>query len=221
MSIKLSKRLMALKHAVEDYNQGYTHVWDTGCDHGYLGATLLGPEQGYKVHFVDIASDIIGALQKKLTTFYPQANWDCHLDDLRQLPLNKFAGKHLVICAGVGGDLICEAIEQYADQPVDLLLCPVNHTYKVRQALIEYGFNLIKEQLVCENKRFYEVLMVSNQSSALAPVTSTGDEIWHHDLASQYLAKLLGHYQRSAHTNPQVLSAYNAVQLKVNQIDQP
>lgn len=217
MSIKLSKRLMALKHAVQDHDRGYAHVWDTGCDHGYLGAALLTQSTDYSVHFVDIASDIIAPLQTKLKTYYPHANWDCHVDDLRSLPLEKYTGKHLVICAGVGGELICEAIQQFANQPADLLLCPVHHTYKVRQALITHGYKLVKEQLVCENKRFYEVLMVSNQEPELLPVSPVGDDIWQHALAQQYLAKLIKHYQRSAHTDKQVLNAYNAVQLTVNQ----
>ena len=119
--------------------------------------------------------------------------------DVAQLPIvpNK---KNLIIIAGVGGDLLIELMRpiqsRNSDIELEFILCPVLHNYMVRCELIEMGFGLISETLVKENKRFYEVIHVSNQ--AAISLTNIGSEMW--DLSDsdhqEYLNKTISHYQR-------------------------
>ena len=212
----------------------YSHIWDCCCDHGLLGATLLGQERCTAMHFVDVVPSITDNLTAKLEQFYPlaslpQQTWHVHCLDVHSLPLEKHPSQspHLVIIAGVGGELTAsfvKAIQQHAlaiGQSVEFILCPVHHTYQLRTVLSSLAIGLVDECLVTENKRFYEVLHLS--SDGAMPVSLVGDKIWSHhntDLGQRYLTRLLNHYRLAikgatdeAHANMlrEAISAYQVL----------
>ena len=229
-SLKLGNRLQQIEKMVT--TQQYGHIWDCCCDHGLLGCALLNRQASNivsDIHFVDIVPKLMAELESKLQRFYSSSsnevsikNWQTHCLDVAKLPLEKYEGKHLVIIAGVGGDLMIKFIEaiyrQHKSLTIDFLLCPVHHQFSLRRKLIELHFSLKDEVLVEENKRFYEVLLVSSNSAADSSVNSkvspVGDKIWQSDLtihsgvnsvkhsqsqaeiADKYLNKTLNHYQR-------------------------
>lgn len=210
--------------------QYYQHIWDCCCDHGLLGFALLPQKSSNNaispsdsvIHFVDIVPDLILEIEDKLQRFYsvqdnPPCNnslWQTHCLDVAKLPLAQHEGKHLVIIAGVGGDLMIKFIQaihqQYKDFEIDFLLCPVHHQYSLRSKLIELDFSFQDEMLLEENKRFYEILLVSSQRdvgiSTAAKVHQVGNKIWQPlvnnedslqaDIANRYLTKTLKHYRR-------------------------
>ena len=187
---------------------GYTHIWDCCCDHGLLGAALLSRQAADCIHFVDIVPELMAELDRKLERFFPHntSAWETHCLDVEALPLDQYDGKHLVIIAGVGGDLMVQFInalvQRYPNHAVDFLLCPVYHQSMVRRQLIELDFSLRQEVLLEENQRFYEILLVSSVSDALSKVSPFGEAIWKANTAEQartaerYLNKTLNHYQR-------------------------
>lgn len=185
----------------------YDHIWDCCCDHGLLGASLLSKHAAPIVHFVDIIPKLIADLSDKLAHFYPntETKWLTHCLDVATLPIEQYQGRHLIILAGVGGDLMTHFItsihQRFRAQQIDFLLCPVHHQFTLRQRLIELKLSLKREALVEENKRFYEVLLVSTSGSG-AEISPIGSEIWITDnpqqkiAARRYLDKRLKHYQR-------------------------
>jgi len=196
--MKLSSRLDTIKNKVTKH---YDHIWDCCCDHGQLGVALLASQPKSVIHFVDVVDELMveleSQLQKHASAIQPQ--WKVHCMDVAKLPLveNK---KNLIIIAGVGGDLLIELVRSIqlrnSDTELEFILCPVLHNYMVRSDLIKMGFGLISETLLKENKRFYEVLHVSNQ--AAKSLTVIGSEMW--DLSDgdhqEYLNKTISHYQR-------------------------
>ena len=215
----------------------YDHIWDCCCDHGFLGAALLSRGLGADIHFVDIVPELMAQLENKLEKFYPhsaeKARWKTHCIDVAKLPLLQYKGKHLVIIAGVGGDLMMEFINgiyaQYQDVDIDFLLCPVHHQFALRQRLIELDFGLKNEVLVEENKRFYEVIYVSSKRREHKAISPVGDSLWQavsddqddseHQkrIAKQYLNKTLSHYHRiqlgNSHKVQHIIDAYNKVNI--------
>ena len=207
--MKLSKRLEQLKSMVA---ADYQHIWDCCCDHGFLGVALLTknsePNSRTTIHFVDIVPELMQTLSSKLNHFYPieDYTWQTHCLDASHLPLHKYQGKHLIIIAGVGGDLMMRFIDtiikNHPNTDIDFLLCPVHHQFALRKLLRSYQFSLKRESLIEENKRFYEILLVSNQSNKNAEISPTGKAIWQADSKQQavicqnYLEKTLAHYQR-------------------------
>nr|WP_086940488.1 tRNA (adenine(22)-N(1))-methyltransferase TrmK [Thaumasiovibrio occultus] len=199
--MKLSKRLDQIKSLVGDR---YDHIWDCCCDHGLLGAALL--QENRTVHFVDIVPKLMAELEQKLLRFHGAEKWQTHCLDVAKLPLAEYAGRHLIIIAGVGGDLMQQFIvtlqAQYRHLALDFLLCPVHHQFALRQQLAELDFGLRDEALVEDNRRYYEVLLVANQRQALASVSAVGDKIWQQvgaqqaQMAADYHRKTVQHYQR-------------------------
>jgi tRNA (adenine22-N1)-methyltransferase len=209
--LKISKRLQKIEKMVTSQ---YDHIWDCCCDHGLLGFALLSSQANSKVHFVDIVPELMSAIEKKLERFYPSSTWETHCFDVAKLPLTQYQGKHLIIIAGVGGDLMIQFIEainrQQKNLNIDFLLCPVHHQFSLRQKLIELDFSLKDEVLIEENRRFYEILLVSSLSGELVDelgkknnkISPVGDKIWQSTSSKQtetvdrYLQKTLSHYQR-------------------------
>ena len=194
----------------------YTHIWDCCCDHGFLGANLLSRQAAPNVHFVDIVPALIASAERKLQQFYQNAtsHWQTHCIDVSKLPLHKYQGSHLVIIAGVGGDLMISFIndicQQYPAIKIDFLLCPVNQQYALRKKLISLQCYLKNEALVADNGRYYEVILASTKSKICnetntkvnKPISPIGDDIWQAkstyqaQVVKQYLAKTLNHYKR-------------------------
>ena len=237
--MKIGKRLQHIEDLV---TTGYTHIWDCCCDHGLLGASLLSRQVAPFIHFVDIVPELMRELETRLRRFYPEmapqsplsyslSTWQLHCIDVASLPLHLHDGKQLVIIAGVGGDLMVQLVgailDANPDADIDFLLCPVHHQFTLRQQLIRLRFNLLEERLLEENRRFYELLLVSTRTSdiqASSRVNAVGEQIWHAhspeqaDTASRYLCKTLEHYQRmqrSPHLDVQpIIEAYQAVTIQ-------
>ena len=185
----------------------YAHIWDCCCDHGLLGAALLEQQAAPAIHFVDIVPDIMQDLTDKLRRFYPprpdSAEWQVHCMDVTQLPLEDYLtdAPHLVIIAGVGGELtgdLVSAIQQKADLlglKIEFLLCPVHHTYQLRERLNALGLKRFDERLISENKRCYELLHLARHAEH--PITPIGDRLWSSTpiaIQQAYLHRLLTHY---------------------------
>lgn len=203
---------------------GYNHIWDCCCDHGLLGASLIQRQAAADIHLVDIVPELIDSLSKKLEQYFPanpECRWHTHCLDIAKLPLSKPTSsplskhqeshldsadiKHLVIIAGIGGDLMAQLVTEIAqtnpNQNIDFLICPVHQLYHVRQQLISLNMRLKEEVLVKENNRFYEILLLSNKqihSAKASCITPAGDAIWHTNpqQGQEYLAQTLQHYQR-------------------------
>lgn len=204
--MKLNKRLLTLSEMV---TEPYQLVWDCCCDHGLLGIKILADGLVKQVNFVDVVSEIINQLEQRLITYAHHlpidSHWETFCQDVALLPLSNrnliatIKPNQLVIISGVGGELMIEILtnlmDRYAGLNIDFLLCPVHHTYKLRSALIKLNFKLKKEQLVIENKRGYELLLVNQVAGT--QLCLTGQELWlpqkNH---RQYLSKLIAHYQR-------------------------
>jgi len=206
--MKLNKRLLALSEMV---TEPYQLVWDCCCDHGLLGFKILADGVVKQVNFVDVVPEIISQLEDKLTTYahhLPVGScWKTLCQDVALLPLlhseltTEAKPTQLVIISGIGGELMIEILtrlmHRYAGLNIDFLLCPVHHTYKLRSALVKLNFKLKKEQLVIENKRGYELILVNQVADK--KVSLTGQGLWLPQINhQQYLSKLITHYQRIA-----------------------
>jgi len=209
--MKINKRLLSLSEMVVE---PYELVWDCCCDHGLLGIKILTDNMVKNVNFVDVVPDIINQLERKLTTYghhLPNdAHWQTLCQDVAQLPLldrykvNTNQTNQLVIISGIGGELMIDILtslmSHYAGLNIDFLLCPVQHTYKLRSALIELNFKLKQEKLVIENNRGYELMIVSQVKGT--SISVTGNQLWQPQQEhARYLYKLIKHYQRIVAAN--------------------
>ncbi|MFV0596715.1 tRNA (adenine(22)-N(1))-methyltransferase [Shewanella sp.] len=243
--MKISQRLQQINQMV---GPGYDHIWDCCCDHGLLGMLLLQRNAAPKVHFVDCVAPLMQQLSIELARFFPQqheventdipqSEWQVHCLDVAALPLEQYGkqAKHLVIIAGVGGELLVELVRsivvRYYAYTLEFILCPVHHNYHVRSSLAELGLSLKYEYLLEENQRFYEILHLTHSNAAsgtneTALLSSTGSMMWQGldadktRLAKRYLGQTIGHYQRIPESRlpnkPQIVAAYQQILLQLN-----
>ena len=200
----LSRRLSQLDRMVTKH---YNHIWDCCCDHGFLGMCLLERNAADTLHFVDVVEPLVCALEAQLKkNAAPTDKWQVHCMDVAQLPIAETPAEdsHLVIIAGVGGDLMIELVTKIlainSSRTIEFLLCPVYQQYKLRSALIKLGLNLAAEHLLRENKQFYEIMHVGinnagSESESLSPV---GSSMW--DFSRQehrdYRRRMVEHHRR-------------------------
>lgn len=217
--VKLGKRLSAIESTV---NSGYDHIWDCCCDHGLLGFHLLEKDKTKTQHFVDIVPALMTEIEAKLKRFYRgEQQWQVHCMDVTKLPLLEYkAEKHLIIIAGVGGELLIDFLSKLlplsATMNVEFILSPVHHNYQLRSFLANSACSLIDELIVAENRRYYEVLHINNieANTSSEKVSPVGNKMWdfNNKQHQHYLCQTIEHYQRMA-KNPnievqQIISAY-------------
>jgi len=223
--LKLGKRLQHIEQMV---TSNYDHIWDCCCDHGLLGASLLTRKAAKNIHFVDIVPELITQVESKLSRFYANSfsHWTTHCIDVAKLPLTQYGGKHLIIIAGVGGDLMIQFIksiqQQFSHVAIDFLLCPVHHQFNLRKQLIALNFSLQHEKLIEEKKRFYEIILVSSTPNKNKKIHPVGEHIWQATTPEQahttkhYLAKTLAHYKRIQQGNTEEVEHIIHAYLKVS-----
>ena len=227
MAIKISKRLSDINQMI---TQKYHAIWDCCCDHGYLGLTLLQEKKAQTVHFVDNNQNLIKQLEKQLkrpsTDSDAQQAWRTHCINAAKLPLNilpaaSAENKHLIILAGIGGDLVIDILNTllsaHANVEMEFILFPLHDQFKVRTTLINAGLKLINEKLVQDNNRFYEIIHVGNSSQLEIPVSNIGSTMWDlsRSIDRKYLNLKLAHYQRRLKngdtTASQIIAAYTSL----------
>lgn len=210
--MKLSKRLTQIEALI---GHEYTHIWDTCCDHGFLGTHLIAQQRAAHVHLVDIVPELISPLDDKLKALFSNAHnskWQTHCIDVSELPLQHYEGKHLVVIAGIGGDLMIQSLKKllsnHPTADIDFILCPIRQLYNLRQQLIAFDMRLKQEVLLKENNQYYEILYVSRQKtsttkeSLLSDITPAGREIWQAEneeqakVIEEYREITLQHYKR-------------------------
>lgn len=232
LTLKISKRIKKIESMVVS---GYDHIWDCCCDHGFIGAALLARQAAPHIHFADKVPELMHQLENKLRYHFAEnessasaVQWKTHCIDVSSLPLQNFTGRHLVVIAGVGGNLMTKLVKNiYQKNPsveFDFLLCATNNQFVLRQQLMQCNVSLKAEKLIAENKRFYEIMLVSTKNQVCDTnfkVSPVGNLIWRphtreqEKICNDYLQKMLAHYKRMAlnpHSNVQyIIDAYSAI----------
>ncbi|WP_165721429.1 MULTISPECIES: tRNA (adenine(22)-N(1))-methyltransferase TrmK [unclassified Pseudoalteromonas] len=204
--MKLSKRLTAIDTLI---SQHHDIIWDCCCDHGYLGMALLKRAAANQVIFVDIVATLMNDLETQLSsinklqkTCNKNPQWQVLCQDVGKIEIAQNKSQ-VVVIAGVGGELLLSLIQQIiANNAVEhlnnvrFILCPVHHTYKLRVGLKQLGLGLVSEQIVYDNKRFYEVIEVSFSSNN--EISHTGNKMWDFSSAehAMYQRQLINHYNK-------------------------
>jgi tRNA (adenine22-N1)-methyltransferase len=204
--MKLSKRLAAIDALITEPED---IIWDCCCDHGYLGMALLKRAAANHLIFVDIVATLMNDLEAQLSsinklqkTCNKNSQWQVLCQDVGKIEIAQ-SKSQVVVIAGVGGELLLRLIQQITVNNlsehlnnVRFILCPVHHTYKLRVGLKQLGLGLISEQIIYDNKRFYEVIEVSFNTNN--EISNTGNEMWDFTSAEHvmYQRQLINHYNK-------------------------
>lgn len=134
-------------------------VADIGCDHGYLLKIAIENKKIVKGYAIDNKSGPLSSAKNNLSTF---ENVEFILSDgLKNVECNDI---NCVVIAGMGGMLINTIISDSMNKFKNIekiILCPHKNIDKVRLFLNNNGFKIIDEDIVYEDSKYYEVLIVS------------------------------------------------------------
>ena len=141
-------------------------VADIGCDHGYLCADLLQSGKIKHAIAVDISA---GSLQKarELAAALQLSEMECRQGN-GLAPLAENEADYIVI-AGMGGLLIKEILtaDLKKAQRAKLVLSPHTHAGEIRRFLHENAFRIDREELVYEDKKYYQIICASAGSMSV------------------------------------------------------
>lgn len=197
-TITLTPRLATIYQQYVCAEKGYDIIWDTCCDHGYLGKKILASNPAEKIIFVDQVPTITNALTTSLQSQCYE-NYAIYTQDLAELKLD-LDKRHLVIIAGIGGELIVKLLTRLLANntaTIDFIFCPSTSVYSLREFLSESNFGLLSETIVADNNRFYEVIFVRFKTINSKPISLSGD-MWNSNNNDhrQYLKKLIMLYKK-------------------------
>ncbi len=153
--MKLSKRLQA----IENYVSENAIVADIGTDHGYIPVSLIENGKAKKVIATDISKGSLDKTVEFVKDLRLEDKIDTRLGDGLQV-IKPYEVDTLII-AGMGGLLIMEILEsnlKTLDSIVNFIFQPMVASRELRQYLVKNSFSILDEDLVYEDKKYYEII---------------------------------------------------------------
>lgn len=156
MRIPLSKRLQRCA----DYIGCANRVADIGCDHGYLGISLLKNGQAKSVIAADIRPMPLQAAKENAKRFGFDEQMEFFLSDGASAIPRDF---DVMVCAGMGADTMISIIENapwLKSTSYRLVLQCQSKTGMLRKYLNENGFSIVRESAIKDGRFLYSVMEV-------------------------------------------------------------
>ncbi|MBE7043178.1 MAG: SAM-dependent methyltransferase [Ruminococcaceae bacterium] len=179
----LDERLMMLFHHVPQCEC----VADIGTDHGYLPIALVSKRKCNKA----IACDISAPSLKKAETHSRLQGipLDCRISN--GLSALEQEEADCIVIAGMGGILISEILTQGKEKINDatLVLQPMTAVKELREYLCNYGFSILKEDMVFQEEKLYHVLVAKKGEENQEYDCEIGSGLKNHPLYGKYLMK--------------------------------
>lgn len=157
----LSSRMQAVTALAEP---GKTAA-DIGCDHGYAGIRLIQQGLFSKVIAMDVRPGPLETARKNVALYRMEDAIELRLSDgLRMLGIGE---ADCMICAGMGGALICRILEdepEKAKAMKQIILQPQSEISLVRRFLRQHEYAIVKEEMVKEDGKYYPMFRAVRQT---------------------------------------------------------
>lgn len=156
MRIPLSKRLQRCA----DYIGCANRVADIGCDHGYLGISLLKNGEVKSVIAADIRPMPLQAAKENARRFGFDEQMEFFLSDGASAIPRDF---DVMVCAGMGADTMISIMENapwLKSTSYRFVLQCQSKTAMLRKYLNENGFSIVRESAIKDGRFLYSVMEV-------------------------------------------------------------
>ncbi len=145
-------------------------VADIGTDHAYLPIYLVQKGLARRVIAVENRPGTLDGARRSLNLFNQAHKIELRLGDGLEA-LHRADGVETVILAGLGGRTICRLLARSRERWFwfkRLVLQPMQETPLLRRWLTAHHWCLVRERLVCESGRFYEIMAVEQGQQVAA-----------------------------------------------------
>lgn len=208
--IRLSKRMQALAAMVSMGNV----LCDVGCDHGYLPIYLIQKAVIPRAIAMDVAEGPLLAAKTHIHEYGLSQTIETRLSD----GLEKLAPQEAdtILIAGMGGGLVMHILSQnpeVAKSAKELILQPQSELYEVRNFLWQQGYELLQEDMVKEDGKYYPMMKVKSIGQKAAGNPPTDEELYFGKMLLKEKHPVLGEFLlREERVQHQVLQQLEAAQ---------
>lgn len=173
--IRLSKRMQALADMVSPGNV----LCDVGCDHGYLPIYLVQKGVIPRAIAMDVAEGPLLAARTHIKEHgLSQVIETRRSDGLEDLSVKEADS---ILIAGMGGGLVMQILSrhpQVAKSAKELILQPQSELYEVRRFLWQQGYELLQEDMVKEDGKYYPMMKVTPGREVISGKRPTEGELY-------------------------------------------
>ena len=163
MAIHLSKRLKALANMVTDGNR----LADIGTDHGYIPIYLCQTGKSPSALAMDIGKGPLQQAQTHIAEHGLSEQIKTRLSD--GMAALQFGEADTILIAGMGGGLVMKILSEGAEKLTgkeELILQPQSEIALVREFLRVRNFQILNEDMILEDGKYYPMMKVSQQKAA-------------------------------------------------------
>ena len=155
--MKLSKRMKAVASMVTPGNA----LADIGTDHGYVPISLVQEKKIPRAIAMDINRGPLQRAQENIAAYQLEDYIQTRLSDgVNQLEAGEV---DTILIAGMGGELVIHILSEGMEvcrSVKELVLQPQSELHKVRQFLREQNFEIVDEDMVIEDGKYYPMMKV-------------------------------------------------------------
>lgn len=190
--MELSKRLRAIVNMVEEGDRPA----DIGCDHGYVSICLMEEGKCSSVIAMDINQGPLLRAKENIERKGLAPYITTRLSD--GASALKEGEADTLICAGMGGRLTIHILEDAIKRLYtikNLILQPQSEIWLVRRFLLQNHYNIVKENMIYEDGKYYSIMRAEKGIEAACAYTSK-EELYgplllkeRHPVLFQYLQK--------------------------------
>lgn len=142
-----------------------TSIADIGCDHGWVSIHLIEEKKASHVIAMDIAEGPLNSASNHVKETNHGNDIEVRLSDgAKGLALNDGVLEvNGILMAGIGGRLALRIIEDSLDKykAADFTVLQVQSDLEyVRERLIQLGFRIVDEDIVCEDGKYYPAMRI-------------------------------------------------------------
>ena len=163
MAIHLSKRLKALANMVTDGNR----LADIGTDHGYIPIYLCQTGKIPSALAMDIGKGPLQQAQTHIAEHGLSEQIKTRLSD--GMAALQFGEADTILIAGMGGGRVMKILSEGAEKLTgkeELILQPQSEIALVREFLRVRNFQILNEDMILEDGKYYPMMKVSQQKAA-------------------------------------------------------
>ncbi len=137
---------------------------DIGCDHAYAAIELIKKQKAKKVIACDINAGPLKSAERNVKDAGLSDKIDIRLGDGLS-PVHKGEAE-TVICAGMGGPLICHILEDRTEDIRYFVLSPQSERESLRHFLVENGVEILEEEMLKEDGKYYVIILGEKKNDA-------------------------------------------------------
>ena len=148
----MNKLTLRLKTLLDELGSCKTFA-DVGCDHGYIAENMLKYGKCEFAYITDISAICLKKAENLLALEYDGRYKAIVCNGLKGVPKVDQA-----LIAGMGGEIICDILENADYLPDRLVLQPMKNPEKVRLKALNLGYKLIKDYTF-KDEKFYDLIV--------------------------------------------------------------